>query len=92
MSISIREMCRISRMIEQRVNSLMNIPTSEIESEVYEDIYNQAMHEAGTVSITLLEEKSIKAVENKIKEYKIPFYLSERINQIQEAAGVKDEN
>ena len=76
--ISIREKCKIMSHIERKCEATLKAET-KYEEEVYKDIYNQALREAGAYSLDSIDVCFLFAVHDAIDCYQLPQALEQKI-------------
>lgn len=84
MVMPIKDLCKVMFYIEQKAMECVSLPGTDVEREVFADVYNQAIREAGCYSVEYMEEKYVPNAIEAIKNYKLPEYLKEKIEQTME--------
>lgn len=84
MNMQIKNLCKVMYYIEQKAVKCVSLPGTDVEKEVYADIYNQAIRQAGCFGIEYMEDKYVPFAIEAIKEYELPEHLREKIEQSME--------
>lgn len=84
MNMQIKNLCKVMYYIEQKAIECVSLPNTDVEKEVYADIYNQAIRQAGCFGIEYMEDKYVPFAIEAIKEYELPEHLREKIEQSME--------
>lgn len=83
--ISIKEMCQIMALIDEAAKSFKAEEGSETEEKLYQDIYRQALREAGVYSLELIPEMYLDDICLTITDYELPSYLLNELEAVNES-------
>lgn len=75
-TISIKEQCEIMEHIGRKAQKVLDKSETYIEENVYQDIYEQALREAGVNNLADINSQYLYAIHEAIDCYVLPKYLA----------------
>ena len=76
--LSVKERCEIMSHIERKAKSFGDTVITE---EIYTDIYQMAMREAGAYGMDFVNPKYLYAIHEAIDAYELPNYLTDKMEE-----------